>query len=432
MKEVVRRWNEEYFDGGLSQECLDILDQIDSGNRELLDFTDTQFYYAHLAGVPPTEFSPLAARFYAFATGSYLLSLWDRIPPITRAGRLKLIDEAAEGILGLLPDSPVEFLDMGCGYPPLTTMETAKVNPQWRCMGIDPGFPRYTLFDDRGTGACVDEHDTLTFIQYPEGDLQPIPAKVAEDKARFAALWQAARADPAKWDDLRQSGHLVTQPLAEYAGGNLTLRRCALMELVTDQRFDLVRCMNVSYYLSGEALLDNMREVKVLLRDAGWFIFGSASDRGSALKYTTYRKQGDRLEPVHFGMDLGKLTIWEGSGWWGFHKDQPDTLFLTRIIRRARRDDALMRALMPLADKLASELGYSTRCQDGYLRQTGFVNVSKDYPTFNRELAEACGDRVQRFFSESGFAANVTPDGYLILDLSRSDPALYQEYLPVL
>jgi hypothetical protein len=38
MKEIVAKWNNDYFKGDLSQVCLNELDQIDDGDRELVNF----------------------------------------------------------------------------------------------------------------------------------------------------------------------------------------------------------------------------------------------------------------------------------------------------------------------------------------------------------------------------------------------------------
>jgi hypothetical protein len=89
MKEIVVKWNREYFDSKLSLACLEELDKTDDKNRELLELIDTWFYYFHAAGGRAQNFSSLFARFFATGAASYLPSFWARIPPITRGGRLR-------------------------------------------------------------------------------------------------------------------------------------------------------------------------------------------------------------------------------------------------------------------------------------------------------------------------------------------------------
>ena len=49
MKEIVARWNRQYFDGELSDECLREIDQIDENDRELVQFIDTWLFYFNKA-----------------------------------------------------------------------------------------------------------------------------------------------------------------------------------------------------------------------------------------------------------------------------------------------------------------------------------------------------------------------------------------------
>jgi len=61
--------------------------------------------------------------------------------PITREGRLRLMDDFSQSVLDLPENEAVRLLDIGCGYPPPTTMETANRYPNWNCIGIDPNLP---------------------------------------------------------------------------------------------------------------------------------------------------------------------------------------------------------------------------------------------------------------------------------------------------
>jgi hypothetical protein len=111
MKEIVVKWNREYFDGKLSLACLEELNKTDDKNRELVELIDTWLYYFHAAGGRAQNFSSLLARFFATGAASYLPSLWARIPPITRGGRLRGMDRVAmcsfwPGAKKELPRSP--------------------------------------------------------------------------------------------------------------------------------------------------------------------------------------------------------------------------------------------------------------------------------------------------------------------------------------
>ncbi len=42
------------------------------------------------------------------------------------------------------------LLDVGCGFPPLTTVETAQKLPDWHVTGADPVILHWIVYDERG------------------------------------------------------------------------------------------------------------------------------------------------------------------------------------------------------------------------------------------------------------------------------------------
>ncbi|MFQ5704526.1 MAG: hypothetical protein ACE5HT_10950 [Gemmatimonadales bacterium] len=87
------------------------------------------------------------SQFLAWAVGSvvskFLPGAWGgAIPPVTQPGRHATIDEymAQSQWRSLEPGSTL--LDIGCGFPPVTTADTARRFPEVDVVGADPSFGR--------------------------------------------------------------------------------------------------------------------------------------------------------------------------------------------------------------------------------------------------------------------------------------------------
>src|SRR5262245_18818366 len=80
------------------------------------------------AGMPPQDFSPFQAEMFASIASHLLPGCWGgRVPPITLAGRHVRIDQLVRKLSG---DSG-RLLDIACGFPPLTTIDSSSALRQW-------------------------------------------------------------------------------------------------------------------------------------------------------------------------------------------------------------------------------------------------------------------------------------------------------------
>lgn len=434
MKQIVSRWNRAYFEGRLSNTCLAELDLIDTEDEELTAFVDNFLFYLHEAGCPAEDLSPLGARFLAQIAKSYMPSLWGKIPPITREGRLRVMDRVAHHSLSIAPNDAIRFLDVGCGYPPVTTIETARACPGWSCVGIDPNFPALILTDtDADTVGCFDESGRLVYIQYLKGPLQPALEVIERDQRRLVSKWSEIQTHASLRERFLADGRLIHHPEEQYEGDNLAFVASDLVGLQDCEPFDLVRCMNVFMYYSGREIIENIRHTKHLLNDLAFFICGNAPEvMSSTARYLAFQKKDSDLVPVLYGIDLAKLSRRDGNGWWAFHKDQPDTLFLAKLISFVAGNQELHAHLINVVDRLERELGYSERDSDGFLQQRGFISSTADNDQLNQRLAEECGQEIQDYLRSNGLHADITPYAHLVIDLTRTTNSFIGQYFPVL
>ena len=74
-------------------------------------------------------------------TPAMLPSAWGgRIPPLTAPGRHRKLDAYVARRLGPAGAERPVYIDLGCGFPPLTTVETAQALPDWTVFGVDLAF----------------------------------------------------------------------------------------------------------------------------------------------------------------------------------------------------------------------------------------------------------------------------------------------------
>ena len=118
------------------------------------------------SSVPATEINSQMIWLLASVTPTMLPSAWGgRIPPVTSSDRHKKLDDyVAKRGRTSINGQPV-YIDLGCGFPPVTTIDTAERLPDWTVFGIDRSFTRYVLYDVNGNYACFNRFGELQYIQ---------------------------------------------------------------------------------------------------------------------------------------------------------------------------------------------------------------------------------------------------------------------------
>jgi hypothetical protein len=225
---------------------------------------------------------------------------------------------------------------------------------------------------------------------------------------------------------------MVIEPVKHYEKDNLKFLTTNLEEFATDERFDLIRCMNVFMYFDRSYIFKNIKHAKLLLSNSGMFICGNVMEIGYASRYVVYKKHGTKLIPKLFGMDLGKLNQRDGNGWWGFYKDQPEPLFLAKIVRMVAENRKLFGRIMDISDHIEHELGLSYRDKDGHLHEKGFLHTTIDNHRLSKAIADECGDEITAFFVSMGIYAELTPFAHMVIDFSRSRKEHYEPYFTTL
>lgn len=381
MQPLVDRWNADYFDGRLSDEARDLLEGLEEEAPEARAWAERMFQLMHASRLDATDVSHLIAWEIGVIGPRILPNAWGgAIPPITQAGRHWRLDEYVTANRWHRPADttgrPPAMLDLGCGFPPLTTMDSAQRLSDWRVIAADPRFGRYMVYDAQGDYACFADEEDLLYFQ---------PGIV--DEARWEALHRDHEATRSRFRDLlhellpllpqtdegelqevqRDGARLVRNPLRRYERPNLTFREGGIGTLELEEPVDVIRCMNVLIYFDREFRERALQWAAPLLVDGGLFICGMNWTASSHARYCVYQKEAGRLVPREFAFGVENVRPTEFIPWFALHDDDPDTLLLAELVGEVRSDDDFRRSFDRRLDALLADAELCPRGPDGYL-----------------------------------------------------------------
>jgi hypothetical protein len=342
--------------------------------------TDAQALIRRMLGLmknarfPATDFNFVLVRMLATMVPGVLPCSWGgRIPPLTVPGRHRKLDAyvAAQDYPKTVP-SPV-FADLGCGFPPVTTVDTAHALPDWQIFGVDRFFAAYVVYDSEGHYACF---DTKGRFQY----FQPLMTRKglamyddpAVTRKHFETLFKelAPRLQPSEGDAAgiaARNGHrLVHNQIREFETGNLTFVEADL-EALELPPVQAIRCMNVLVYFAPPVRKEMLRQIGRLLGKDGLLIAGT-SGFGMDARYTVYREAGGTVIPREFAFSLENLRSFGIMPYFTLHEGDREAALLADLMDTIRTDPSYWPALNSRVDALLAEKSISRRGADGYLQ----------------------------------------------------------------
>jgi hypothetical protein len=143
-----------------------LLKQAQHQRPEVRDFLERGFRLMALTKFDPRDLSPTVARFFAIFAPSILPTAWGGIvPPLTMPGRHKKIDAYLRSHPWASFEPGTVLLDLGCGFPPQTSMDAADAFPEWQIVGANPSFEPYLLYDERENYTSFDSNGKLRYFQ---------------------------------------------------------------------------------------------------------------------------------------------------------------------------------------------------------------------------------------------------------------------------
>ena len=372
---VIETLNTKYFDGGLSQEVLDLLAPLDDERDEVHRFLDRMGRHIHRQELGAHNFSELTAWLIANFIPKLLPEAWNNsVPPITLKGRHALLDQYLTENNWNRIGSGDSMLDLGCGFPPETTMDTAQAYPGLKILGADPSFGTYLIQDKGGNYACFDENHEILYFQassFDINDWEAVFADPAATKARFLGYLQSAS------DQLNEFGeehgsveidgvHLQKNPVLQFAGDNLSFVQQGIGSDF-DQRFNLIRCMNVLIYFDREFRNRTFEWAAGILEDGGLVMTGMDWAHTHSARIAINQMSDGELRPREIAISIDNLRPFEPVPWFTIVENDYETDAMVEIAHLLRNDKAFVEDFDRRFDELLVAHDFCARKENGCL-----------------------------------------------------------------
>jgi hypothetical protein len=419
------RWTVEqlcdlYLGGRPSDPVLQLLKTAEGQRSEVRNFLERAFRLMALSKFDPRDLSPGVARFFAVFAPSILPGVWGGIvPPITMPGRHKKIDAYLRSNPWANFDPGTVLLDLGCGFPPQTSMDAADAFPEWQIVGADPAFDPYLLYDERENYASFDANRKLRYFQatrpaefiqlYSDRD-----ATIQRFSEAFAQLLPGLPADDGGLSTAEHNGmRLLRHPLRTYERSNLKFVQGGFGSSDLPEA-GVVRSFNVLIYFDADFRRQAEAWVAQVLRPGGLFVCGR--DDGASLNahYSVYRNEGGRLVEKEFA--FGVETV-RNCAWFTLHDGERETWRLAELLGILRSDRTFLRDYDVRLDSLLAQNKIAVRDADGCLADPpdplDLARMFPVYETIAREIEAEFADRAVSALQSAGLNAWRNPVGHI-------------------
>lgn len=326
-----------------------------------------------------TEFNPQMIWLLSTVTPGMLPSAWGgRIPPVTSPGRHGKIDAYVTHQTGPSGSGQPVFVDLGCGFPPVTTVDTAGNMPDWSVYGVDRSFARYVLYDADGHYACFNRDGEFEYFQ-PQ--MKPLHENPKAAQARFKSLFadllpQLKVIDDQACETLEKDGNrLVYNHIKDFEAENLKFIESDIEALQLPPA-RVIRCMNVLLYFE-KSVRDRMRlSIGALLDDGGILICGFNHPFGIYARYAVYKKDATGIRPVEFAFSPDNLRPLGIGPWLTIQEEDEEAELLADLTGAIRADRIFWPEFNQYVDALQQEHGICRRADDGFNHFTEETNTA--------------------------------------------------------
>jgi hypothetical protein len=325
------------------------------------------------ARYPVADINPIFMNVLATTVPNVLPCAWGgRIPPLTVPGRHRKLDAFVSSQNWSDEKRRPLFVDMGCGFPPVTTIETAKRLPDWKIIGVDRFFAKYVVYDAEGHYACFDGDGVYQYFQpMMTRSGMAMYADPASTRARFETLYDnlvslLGKKDDATSETVTNNGHrLVHHQIRDFKAANLSFLETEIDELDLPPA-KVIRCMNVLIYFPPPVREKMRQQAGALLEEDGLLIAGT-SGFGIDGRYTVYRKIAGAIVPVEFAFGLENLRSVGIMPYFTLHGADNEATLLAELMCTVRDDRPYWATFSGRVDQLLAHHAICQRGDDGFL-----------------------------------------------------------------
>jgi SAM-dependent methyltransferase len=411
---------DRYLGGRPSEAALQVLRNAEQQRPEVRDFLERAFRLMALSKFDARDFSPFVARFFTAIAPGVLPGAWGGIvPPFTLPERHKKIDAYLRSNEWATFEPGTVLLDVGCGFPPQTSIEAAEAFPDWRIVGADPTFEPYLLYDERENYACLDQSGRVRYFQAgrPE-EFLPLysdrDATIQHFSQAFAQLLPGLPPDDGALSTAEHDGkRLVRHPMSAYERSNLTFVQAGFGSSGLPEA-GVVRSFNVLIYYDADFRRKAEEWVAQILRPGGLFICGRDDSESLNAHYSVYRSEGGRLVEKEFA--FGVETV-RHSVWFALHDGERETWRLAELLGILRSDRGFLRDYDARLDALLAENRMAVRDENGCLAEPPDpIEPARALPVYHeiaREMEAGFADRAVSVLQRAGLKAWRNPVGHI-------------------
>jgi len=363
---------EEYLGVRLPQQLAGTL-SLSELSPEAQDFIIRTLMLMKRSGYSAAGFNPHLIRWLTVTVPSILPGAWGgRIPPLTLPGRHKKLDNyVAKLDMNPANESHI-FVDVGCGFPPATSADTALKLPDWHIYGVDRSFADYVLYDIDGHYACFDHKGVFLYFQaLMNVSGRALYADPGATKNRFNELFEELfpllqKSNGKASETVQKDGNrLIHNHIRDFETDNLTFIKSDLTELRLPP-VKVIRCMNVLIYFEPETRKKMLTQAGERLEDDGIIIVGT-NGLGVQARYAVYKKNtnGLFLDEFAFGIDnIGHIVF---MSFFTIHENDPEAMLLAELTGTIRADQSFWPEFSKRQDELLKQHGICQRRSDGFL-----------------------------------------------------------------
>jgi SAM-dependent methyltransferase len=421
---------DRYLGGRPSEPVLQLLKQAEHQRPEVRDFLERAVRLMALTKFDPRDLSPAVARFFAIFAPSILPGAWGGIvPPLTMPGRHKKIDAYLRSHPWASFEPGTVLLDLGCGFPPQTSMDAADAFPEWQIVGADPSFEPYLLYDERENYASFDSSGKLRYFQASRPTEFPQlysdrNATIRRFSEAFAQLLPNLPTDEGSLSTAEHNGkRLLRHPLRTYERSNLKFVQGGFGSKNLPEA-GVVRSFNVLIYFDADFRREAESQVAQVLRPGGLFVCGR--DDGATLNahYTVYRSEGGRLVEKEFAFGIETVRH---CAWFTLHEGERETWRLAELLGILRSDHTFLRDYDAKLDSLLAQNRIAVRDANGCLADPPEpIDMERTFPAYEaiaREIEAEFADHAVSVLQRAGLNAWRNPVGHIAVGpFARKSP----------
>jgi len=362
----VNKLNKDFFNGALSPEFTAKLSLLPIDRPDVYAMVQRMFGLMNKAGFPAQDLSIMVGEVLGTLLSRILPGAWEgRVPPITIPGRHKAVDQYIKKRMKEVSGTR-SMLDIGCGFPPYTTLETSEALTGWQITAADPSLPTYLVYDEDGNYATFDEEKALVYFQPAIPNVENwnnLLSDTDRTRARFKNLLTELLNSNGK--EFTGNCRLETDPVLAYETDKLSFVRGGIGEAELEPA-DCIRCFNVLYYFDNDFYQNALKWFESKLNEGGMLLVGGNWALSSECYYHEYQKINGRLMAKEFAFSIDALCPFGILTWYGNYDDNLQTGALAKYLTILRQDKPFMDAFYMLNDELRAKYGVCPRDTRGY------------------------------------------------------------------